>query len=451
MKESFWFTAILLVMVLAFGGTNAFLLQLFFRDTLGPHRLLPYPLPDFEVSHALAILMAFMEVAAGIALHFRSSEDEESPTSRVFRMAPWFAILALLMIETVAYALLSVNMHLATSLHVPETSPFYPFVQYALAFFGAGITIILSALGYRLWSSWQEYLAGRRETAILRELGSYSRSVRSAGGMVATLNARLEEVKRSAESLQLQVVKSFSLAIGGKSDRATVAEVLRGHAERFGTPTNPATAGGVFRSKAQMVADLCINMLLLALWAVLLYLNAASVSSYLGSLGPGRTALALGEGWVVALAISLFGFLVKDAHLASRHTSITASSIPDRRGRRVLMYLAGVGFLFGAFVDAAVAILDHMLGSSGVVNFGYGVFLALALAIVSFNLDAALLAAVHVVTLLFFAFLLASLYLYVLLSLVCEGALFLLGQVVRLLSVPGEWLRHRRLDAVADR
>src|SRR6266568_3187774 len=28
MKESFWFTAILLVMVIAFGGTNAFLLQL---------------------------------------------------------------------------------------------------------------------------------------------------------------------------------------------------------------------------------------------------------------------------------------------------------------------------------------------------------------------------------------------------------------------------------------
>ena len=85
-------------------------------------------------------------------------------------MAPWFAIAALLMSETVAYALLSVNMHLAASLQIAETSPFYPIVQYALAFFGAGITIILSALGYRLWSSWQAYLAGRRETAVLREL-----------------------------------------------------------------------------------------------------------------------------------------------------------------------------------------------------------------------------------------------------------------------------------------
>jgi hypothetical protein len=448
MKESFWFTAILLVMVLAFGGTNAFLLQLFFRDTLGQHRLLPYPLPDFEVSHALAILMAFMEVAAGIALHFRSSEDEESHTSRISRMAPWFAILALLMIETVAYALLSVNMHLAASLQVAETSPFYPFVQYALAFFGAGITIILSALGYRLWSSWQEYLAGRRETAILRELGSYSRSVRSASGMVATLNARLEDVKRSAESLQLQVVKSFALAIGGKSDRATVTEVLRGHAERFEAPTGLTMAGGVFRSKAQMVADLSVNILLLVLWGVLLYLNAACVSGYLGSLGLGQTDLNTGAGWVVALAISLFGFLVRDAHLASRYTSITASSIPDRRGRRVLIYLAGVGFLFGTFVGAAVTVLDHRLGPNGMVNAIYGLFLALALAIVSFNLDAALLAAVRAVILLLFAIALACLHLYIFVSLVCEAVLFLLGQVVRLLSVPGDWLRRRRLEPV---
>jgi hypothetical protein len=448
MKESFWFTAILLVMVIAFGGTNAFLLQLFFRDTLGQHRLLTYPLPDFEVSHALAILMAFMEVAAGIALHFRSSEDSESATSRIFRMAPWFAILALLMIETVAYALLSVNMHLAASLQVAESSPFYPIVQYALAFFGAGITIILSALGYRLWSTWQEYLAGRRETTILRELRSYSKSVRSTGGVLAAVNARLEEVRRSAETLQLQVVQGFTRAIGGKPERATVTEVIRDHALRFDATASPNSAGSAIRTKGQMVADLSVNLLLLALWVVLLYLNSAIVSGYLGTLGFGPTALTVGEGWVVALAISLFGFLVRDAHLASRHASITASSIPDRRGRRVLMYLAGIGFALGAVIDAAVAVLNHRLGSNGIVNVGYGLFLALALAIVSFNIDAMLLAAVNVLVLLMYTFGLVGLSLYLGLSLVGEAVLFLLGQVVRLLSVPGDWLRNRRLQAV---
>src|SRR2546422_120324 len=45
------------------------------------------------------------------------------------------------------------------------------------------------------------------------------------------------------------------------------------------------------RSRAQVIADLCIDILLLILWGVLLYLNASSIRTYLGSVRAAGTGL----------------------------------------------------------------------------------------------------------------------------------------------------------------
>ncbi|MGH2660120.1 MAG: hypothetical protein ACRDHS_10765, partial [Actinomycetota bacterium] len=99
-KESLWLALLLLFLTLAFGATNSFLLNLFFRETLGSFRVLPTVFPDLQASHVLAVLIAIMEVAAGVVLHLTEEAGAESGTSRFMRMVPWMGILALMLVET---------------------------------------------------------------------------------------------------------------------------------------------------------------------------------------------------------------------------------------------------------------------------------------------------------------------------------------------------------------
>ena len=450
-RESFWFSALLLFMALAFGATNSFLLNLYFRETLGSFRLLPYPLPDLQASHVLALLIAFMEVAAGMVLHFFETAEIDTGSVRFFRMVPWLVILALMTVETLAYALLSTRMDLPARLGLGPSSSFYPIVEYFFAFFGAVITLLLSALGYMLWTSGKNYAAGRREIAILRVVGSYAKSVELVNERIAVVNSRLEELKRLAATFKTSLVESLHEAMGTRVVGKDLAAFVRSTLTE--TMNGPSTAGSspqrIVRTQSQMTADLLIHLLLLSLWAILLYLNATNILRYLASPESGTVGIiSVGAAWAVAISIAAFGYLAKDAYLASRYAGVVAASVPDRTGRRLVLYLAALGFLLGAYIDAAVSVNGHLIGSSRLLNATYGLFLALALAALSLNLDAELLALNHALFLMLVGVSVALLLTYELASLVVEALLFLAGQVLKIASIPGDWLRTRRLQPI---
>jgi hypothetical protein len=158
------------------------------------------------------------------------------------------------------------------------------------------------------------------------------------------------------------------------------------------------------------------------------------------------SGISVGIAWAIAISISAFGYLVKDAYLASRYAGVVAASVPDRTGRRLFLYLATFGFLLGAYIDAAVAVNGRLIGPSLLLNAVYGFFLALALAAVSLNLDAQLLSVVDVVFLILVGITIALLMAYEILSRVVEALLFLGGQALKVASIPGDWLRTRRLQ-----
>ncbi len=450
-RENLWLAFLLLFLTVAFGTTNSFLLNLFFRETLGPVRVLPTLFPDLQASHILAVLMAVMEVAAGIVLHLTEEVGTDSGTARFMRTVPWLGVFALMLVEIVAYALLSSRIDLATRLSLSSTSAFYGIVQYFLAFFGAVITLLLFALGYQLWKSWQGYLSGRRDTHALRGLGSYSKSLQAIKGKVERLGARFDQLKQHVASFEADLLHSFQNAIGVRSEASNVAAQVRDALvpmfEAHGSKGKSEPP--VVRSRSQMTADFLVNLLLLLLWVILLYLNAENVRSYLGSLDANQRGLvSLGGAWAVAVSISAFGYLLRDAHLATRYASVSAGVMPERSGRRVLVYATGIGFLLGMYIDAAVSVLSQSLGDSFVLNATYGVFLALALATVSVYVDGALLAAVRLAHLVFMGAGALVLLAYQVASLVAEAALFLTAQVVKVLSIPGDWLRTRKLQPV---
>jgi hypothetical protein len=440
---------LLIVMISAFGLLNAFLLHLFFRETIGSQRLLPYPLPDLQTSHALAGLFVFLEVSAGMVLHYLESDPErDSGAARIYRFVPWLVIVVLLFIEIVAYSVMSSSIDLPGKLNVPEASPFYAMLKYFLAGFGAALTLILSALGYTVWRAFGRYNAGRRERAAIKAFQDLEGSLEKIDERASEVERNLVRLREWPETFAATLSAAFGQGLGADTHRTSLAQFV--HVQIQQILNRPEAASSeqppILRTRGQVLADLALGTVTGIIWIALLALFAGSVMEHLIMRRPTiTTGAATAIGWISASAVALFGFMLRGAPGTSRSSSEASSVVLGAVARKAVTIVGIAGLVVSATIASILAVRMRMLGADQLLNASFGALLVLSLAAASFLFHAFALSMVRVAHALYrlgldllARFLVGAL-------MVIRLVLFVLRQVLRLIAVPGDWVRSRFL------
>jgi hypothetical protein len=434
-----------IIFALMLGALNSFLLHLFFRDVFGSIRLIPYPGPNFQASHALAILFFSLEIIVGLLLHGGSKSQEESATSVIFqRVIPWGGLVVLAVVEVIAYSSLSVRVNMPDTLHVTRDSAFYDITLYFLAGFGGMITLLLAAMGYSIGAKFADYQAARAERTISKALGRYKDSVRATTQHVETLARRIESVKTLASTIPQGVVNSFRSAVGGSDAHLALAELVRQSTVAPLTHVDTLERGNapVVRTRSQVLGDLLVSFLLLVGLVLLSWFATARIAEILRA-GTGALSGEIGRfvGFILASAVVLLAMISKNALLGSRYTSLAAAAVPMPQYKRWLGWV-----MVGALV-VAIGTFTSISGSLGLFSDNpstsalLGLFLVCSIAALGAFLDQGLVAAWHMVYLLFLGITWIGARLYAALTFLIGLVTYAVRWLLRVLAVPGDVIR----------
>lgn len=434
-----------IIFALMLGALNSFLLHLFFRDVFGSIRLIPYPGPNFQASHALAILFFSLEIIVGLLLHGGSKSQEESATSVIFqRVIPWGGLVVLAVVEVIAYSSLSVRVNMPDTLHVTRDSAFYDITLYFLAGFGGMITLLLAAMGYSIGAKFADYQAARAERTISKALGRYKDSVRATTQHVETLARRIESVKTLASTIPQGVVNSFRSAVGGSDAHLALAELVRQSTVAPLTHVDTLERGNarVVRTRSQVVGDLLVSFLLLVGLVLLSWFATARIAEILRA-GTGALHGEIGRfvGFILASAVVLLAMISKNALLGSRYTSLAAAAVP------VPQYKRWLGWVMVGALLVAIATFTSISGSLGLFSDNpstsalLGLFLVCSIAGLGAFLDQGLVAGWHIVYLLFLGITWIGARLYAALTFLVGLVTYSVRWLLRVLAVPGDVIR----------
>jgi hypothetical protein len=444
-----------IVVALILGAVNSFLLHLFFRDVFGSIRLIPYPGPNFQASHALAIMFFSLEIVVGLLLHGGSKSQEESATSVIFqRVIPWGGLVVLALVEVIAYSSLSVRVNMPEMLHLTPQSAFYDMTLYFLAGFGGMITLLLAAMGYAIGAKFADYQATRAERTISKMLGRYKDSIRATTQHVETLGRRIDSVKTLASTIPQGVVNSFRSAIGGSEEHSALADQIRRAtaAPLANVDTLERGNAPVIRTRSQVVGDLLVSILLLVGLVLLSWFATARIAEILRSEN-GALSGGVGRfvGFILASAVVLLAMVAKNALVGSRYTSLAAAAVPAPQAKRWLGWI-----MVGAL---AIAIGTFTLLSGSLVLFSdnpstsalLGFFLVCSIAGLGAFLDQGLVAAWHIAYALFLGAVWTGARIYAALIFLISLAAYAVRWVLRVAAVPGDVIRgffNRRESAL---
>lgn len=438
-REQLGLAIVFTAMIVILSAINSFLLNIYFQETLGRFPLLPYPLPQIEAAHVLAVLFAFMEVMAGMMMHFFESYAGDSTGARFFRMVPWLAVGSLCLVEVYAYALLSSRMNMASRLEIDPNSAFYPIARYFLAFFGAVITVLLAGLGFALWSSIHQYRASRRTLRMVQILERYA-------GLTDRINTSLQTMRAASVTIGADIVADFRGTIGSREKKDTVLASLEHMVDEMLAPDYVARgAHRVIRSRAQSSGDLAVDILFFVLWVLVAFVNVTHLAPFFKLPAPWMAAAPF-VSWAgaiaIALAVTAFGYLFKDAMTGSRYAmSATAVVGPGKRGF-ALPAVAIVGLTVAAVVSSAAAV-ERQVFATSLTSIAYGILLVIALTVTSFRIDASLVAMCRGLYLLSLALAMATVAVMIGATLVLDVMLVVLGVAIRLSAVIGDTIRGR--------
>ena len=457
-------TAIIFTVLLAvvFGAVNSFLLSVFFTETLPSYRLLPYPLPNIQAAHVLAILFFVLEVAIGWSIFRNSARAERtdqgakraSGTNLVFTAIPWAMLVALLIVETIAYAVLSVRIDIPTALGLTATSAFYGIARYFLAIFGFCITGLLAYLGHAIAESIDEYRRARVERSIVRAL---EKGQKSSLTHAEAMRETAAQIRDTAAGMPTRIAEDFRDAVGPVAQGSSLPEMVQGAVVAAISASDPPAATALVpagtavprfpavRTRTQVLADLFVHTLLLAVLGTLAALTVLEVYEYAANLTP---PLGPGLAWATALgvaaAIVMLGLAARSALRSLRFATPAAQAVPEPRGRAVfgwvIVALLGVTAALMALLSARVGVL----GDSQTLNALLGLFQAGALVGLAGFLDAGLIAVGHIVYLAGLALVVVGAAVVIVLALIAAGLTYVVSVLLRILAVPGDVLRSRR-------
>ncbi len=402
-----WWKLLLLGFIASLtGAANSFLLNEFFQGVLTTDPLLPSAFPDLHVSHIFAVLIFMMEVAIGIALHhFAEEHKDESPARKLLAFAPWLVLAGLVCLEGWAYALLSYQIDIPERLNLSPDSGLYIFARYFLALFGAGLTLLLSSLGYLLGKEVDKLHAGSEAQQQERLLKRYGGVISGGPDQVERTMRALAGLRAAAQSFQLDLVLQFKREIEATSRsenlqaavRDALAELLDSAGQVDGTRARwllrrENGERRPVRTRAQALADMCLFTVALALLVAVSWVSVEYVAAFVRGVQGGRPSADL-FGLVSGVVMTGFalsaGYVAGRASGQGRHGSV--SSGPQR-----LMRVAGVAFPLAAGAGlVAIAIANRTLGPSTQLNLLFGLLHAGILVILGAGADAALVNTLH--------------------------------------------------------
>jgi hypothetical protein len=434
-----------IVVALMLGAVNSFLLHLFFRDVFGSIRLIPYPGPDFQASHALAIMFFGLEIIVGLLLHGGSKATEESATSVIFqRVIPWGGLLVLALVEVIAYSSLSVRVNMPEMLHLTPQSAFYDMTLYFLAGFGGMITLLLAAMGYAIGAKFADYRATRAERTISKVLSQYKDSVRATSQHLETLSRRIESVKALASTIPQGIVDSFRSAVGGSEAHSGLAELVRQSTAAPLMTVDAVERGDapVVRTRSQTVADLLVSFFLLVGLVLLSWFATVRIAEIL-RVGNGALSGDIGRfvGFILASAVVLLAMISKNALLGSRYTTLAAAAVPAPNLKRalgwVLVAALGVAIVTFTLISGSLGLFGDNASTSALL----GLFLVCSIAGLGAFLDQGLVAAWHIAYVLFLGIAWSGARMYAALSFLLGLVTYGVRWVLRVLAVPGDVIR----------
>jgi hypothetical protein len=379
------------------GAANSFLLNEFFQGVLTSDPLFPSAFPDLHVSHVFAVLIFMMEVAIGFALHhFAEEHQDESPARKLLGFAPWLVLAGLVCLEGWAYALLSYQIDIPERLNLSPNSGLYTFARYFLALFGAGLTLLLSSLGYLLGKEVDKLHAGSEARQQERLLKRYGRVISGGADQVERTVRALAALRAAAQSFQLDLVSQFKREIDATSSsenlqaavRDALAEILDSAGQVDGTRARWLDRRELrdrrpVRTRAQALADMCLFTVALALLVAVSWVSVEYVAALVRSVQDGRPSADL-FGLVSGMVMT--GFALSAGHVAGRGSG-------HGHGSTVAFPLAAAAGL------VAIAVANRTLGPSTPLNLLFGLLHAGILVILGAGANAALINTVHLLRL----------------------------------------------------
>jgi hypothetical protein len=451
--------AILIAVV--FGAVNSFLLSVFFRETLPAYRLLPYPYPDIQAAHVLAILFFVLEVAIGWSIYRNSARAERDGATRrssgthlVFAAIPWAMLVALLIVETIAYAVLSVRIDIPRQLGLTDGSAFYGVARYFLAIFGFCITGLLAYLGHAIAESIDEYRRARVERAIVRAL---QHGQKSSLTHAERMRETADQIREVASAMPERVAADFRDAVGPASQGATIPGMVQNAIVAATAASDPTSSvalvpvGTVLprfpavRTRTHVLADLLVHTLLVGALGALAVLTVLEVYEYVTTLAvPFGTGLAWATGLGVTAAVLMLGLAGRSALRSLRYATPAAQAVPEPRGRAIFGWVIVSLLMVAAALLAMLSARVGVLGDSPILNGLLGLFQAGALVALASFLDAGLIAIGYILYLAGLGLVRVGAAIVIVLALIAAGATYVLSVVLRILAVPGDVLRARR-------
>jgi hypothetical protein len=397
-RGSWWKLLLLASIAVLTGAANSFLLNEFFQGVLTSDPLFPSAFPDLNVSHIFAVLIFMMEVAIGFALHhFAEEREDDSPARKLLAFAPWLVLVGLVCLEGWAYALLSYQIDIPERLNLSPNSGLYTFARYFLALFGAGLTLLLSSLGYLLGQEIDKLHAAGETRNQERLLKRYGWVISGGADQVERTMRALAGLRAAAQGFQLDLVRQFKREVDatGSSENLqdavddALAEILD-------------SAGQPVRTRAQALADMglftaAFSSLVMVSWVSVKYV-AVFVRSVQGN-RPSADLLGMVGGVVMTGFALSAGYVAGHALSDARYGSGTRFLPPASSGQRVLR-VAAVTFLLAAGAGlVAIAIANRTLGPSTPLNLLFGLLHAGILIILGASADAAMVNTLHLLQL----------------------------------------------------
>lgn len=397
-KGGWWRLLLLASIAILTGAANSFLLNEFFQGVLTSDPLFPSAFPDLHVSHIFAVLIFMMEVAIGFALHhFAEEHEDESPARKLLAFAPWVVLVGLVCLEGWAYALLSYQIDIPERLNLSPASGLYTFARYFLALFGAGLTLLLSSIGYLLGKEVEKLQAAgesRKQERLLKRHGW----VTSGGAdQVERTMRMLAGLKTAAQGFQLDLVGQFKREVDAISSsdslQAALRDVLAGISELAGQPV---------RTRSQALADMALFTTALSSLVVVSWVSVEYMAAFVRSVQGNRPSADLFGlvGGVVMTGFALSaGYVAGHTLSDSRYGSGARLLPPASSGRRVLRLAAVTLPLAAGAGLAVIAIANRTLGPSTPLNLLFGLLHAVLLIILGAGVDASILNTLHLVQL----------------------------------------------------
>jgi hypothetical protein len=443
----------------ALGLINATLLSVFFREFIGARSPIPTLLPELQIGHVLAALFFILEVASGYFIHQSASDQRvegEAPrlqtrSSRVFQGGWWVLLGALVIVELVAYAVLSDRLNIPAQLSIPADSPFFGFTRFFFAAFGLALTCGLAGVGHELAESLERRRLAAAERRLLRAL---ERRDDLVANNVDRVRKDVEAIRNAAHALPESVASRFQEDLGLQHRypgapialyAATVQVVSSVEPSSATALTVPGvTAPGLppLRSRSQVLGDLAVQLTFVTVLVLVSWLTFVEIVTWLGG-RPGalRAALTWAAGLSIPAAAIGIGLAGRSALARLRYATPTEQALGEPRGRKVFGTAVVVLGIALALALALIAVRVQVLGFGLVLNALLGMLQAGVLMALGGFFEAGMVAVVHLAYLGWLGAMRTAAAIGVIAAHLIGAACALGEYALRVLAIPGDVIR----------